>query len=126
MTGKNMTLIHDLYYKNLGRLYNNEMALIAYTLDPLLIKPGRYNVEINYSPKFKTQLPLIYNEEFPASRGIREHAGNSLKDTQGCILIGLEYKIDLNGNITLLRSKEGLNNVIGDLRKNQDWSLNVI
>ena len=99
---------------------------MAYTLDPLLLKPGNYNVEINYSPKFKTQLPLIYNKEFPANRGIREHTGNSLKDTQGCILIGLEYKVDLNGNITLLRSKEGLNNVIDDLRKNQDWSLNVV
>lgn len=120
-----MTLIHDLYYKNLGRLYNNDSFLVAYTLDPLLLKPGNYKVEINYSPKFKTQLPLIYNEEFPATRGIREHSGNSLKDTQGCILIGLEYKVDLNGDIMLLRSKEGLNNVIDDLRKNQDWSLNV-
>lgn len=121
-----MTLIHDLYYKNLGRLYNNEMDLVAYTLDPLLLKSGNYKVEINYSPKFKTQLPLIYNEEFPANRGIREHAGNSLKDTHGCILVGLEYKVDLNGNITLLRSKECLNKIIGDLRKNQDWSLNVL
>ena len=120
-----MELIHDIQYKNLGRLYNKNMDLIAYTLDPLLIKPGVYSVEINYSPKFKTYLPLIYNKEFPASRGIREHVGNSLKDTQGCILIGLEYKVDLNGNITLLRSKEGLNIVIDDLRKNQDWSLNV-
>lgn len=121
-----MTLIHDLYYKNLGRLYNNDSVLVAYTLDPLLLKSGNYKVEINYSPKFKTRLPLIYNEEFPASRGIREHSGNSLKDTQGCILIGLEYKVDLNGDIMLSRSKEGLNNVIDDLRKNQDWSLNVL
>lgn len=121
-----MILIHDFYYKNLGRLYTNESVLIAYTLDPLLIKPGNYKVEINYSPRFKTQLPLVYNKEFPACRGIREHSGNSLKDTKGCILIGLEYKVDLNGDITLLRSKEGLNIVIDDLRKNQDWTLNII
>lgn len=121
-----MTLIHDLYLKNLGRLYTDNMVLIAYTLDPLLLKAGNYKVEINYSPKFKTQLPLVYNDEFPASRGIREHFGNSLKDTKGCILIGLEYKVDLNGDIMILRSKEGLNKVIDEIRKTNDGSLNVI
>ena len=54
------------------------------------IPEGQYAVVISYSPKFRQWLPILldgpeFNKEW---QGIRIHAGNSAKDTQGCILVG--------------------------------------
>ena len=54
------------------------------------IPEGQYAVVISYSPKFKQWLPLLlggpeFNKKWS---GIRMHAGNSAKDTEGCILVG--------------------------------------
>lgn len=57
-------------------------------MDPGILKAGSYRLEINWSPKFKKELPLIYNKEFPANRGFRIHQGNWMKDSNGCILVG--------------------------------------
>lgn len=105
-------LYHDKAMPRLGRLYNDKLELIAYTLDPLILKPGKYKLELNYSPKFKCQLPLIYNDEFKPERGFRIHVGNTLADSQGCILVGLLYQIDLKNNLKVLDSKAALNRVL--------------
>ena len=54
------------------------------------IPEGRYAVVISYSPKFKQWLPILLGgPEFNRKwQGIRIHAGNTAKDTQGCILVG--------------------------------------
>ena len=54
------------------------------------IPEGRYAVVISFSPKFKAWLPILlggpeFNKKW---QGIRIHAGNTAKDTQGCILVG--------------------------------------
>ena len=50
------------------------------------IPEGRYAVVISYSPKMKQWLPILLG--VPMFSGIRIHAGNTAKDTQGCILVG--------------------------------------
>ena len=54
------------------------------------IPEGRYAVVISYSPKFKAWLPILLGgPEFNRMwQGIRIHPGNTVKDTQGCILVG--------------------------------------
>ena len=54
------------------------------------IPEGRYPVVITYSPKFKQWLPLLLG--ILNFFGVRIHAGNTVKDTQACILVGLNLK----------------------------------
>jgi hypothetical protein len=54
------------------------------------IPEGRYAVVISWSPKLGAWLPILlggpeFNKQW---QGIRIHAGNTAKDTQGCILVG--------------------------------------
>ena len=51
------------------------------------IPAGEYKVKKTYSPRFKTQLPEILN--VPGFTGVRIHSGNTAKDTEGCLLLGL-------------------------------------
>ena len=75
----------------LGRLFING----SYFCDTLekrscMIPEGVYQIDYCDSPKFNRKLPLVYGEDVPPNKGIRMHAGNSVKDTSGCILLGEE------------------------------------
>jgi hypothetical protein len=105
------TLEHDLLYKNLGKLYAED-ELVAYTLDPNKLLPGVYNVILTYSPKFNLYLPHIYNDKFKMSRGFRIHAGNTLNDSNGCILVGDSYTVNLSNMITINNSRKTLNKIL--------------
>lgn len=110
------TLEHDYTFTELGRLYVED-EFIAYTLDPRKLSNGLYTVDKTYSPKFETILPHLYNEQFPLSRGFRIHAGNTLKDSNGCILVGNAIQIDLANKITLVNSKATLSKIMTLLDK---------
>lgn len=100
-------LQHSKEFPNLGKLYVNE-RFQCYTLDPLILRAGTYRLEMTYSPKFKRELPLITGAMIGPERGFRIHAGNSLKDSQGCILVGDTFQVDSAGNVKLLNSKKAL------------------
>ena len=74
----------------LGSLYLNG-AFICYTLEneAKAIPCGMYTVQNSKSPKFKRELPLIWNAEVPAKRGVRVHRGNSYRDSSACVLVGM-------------------------------------
>ena len=55
------------------------------------IPEGRYAVVISYSPKLKQWLPILLG--VPKFKGIRIHAGNTAKDTEGCILVGQNREV---------------------------------
>ena len=90
----------------LGSLYLNG-AFICYTLENAskAIPCGMYTVQNSQSPKFKRELPLLYNAQVPANRGIRIHVGNTAASSSGCVLVGMTREVHLLGGSKLKESK---------------------
>ena len=65
-----------------GKFDNGEIKVFGDTCIP----KGIYNVIVSFSPKFKRDLPRLLN--VPSFEGILIHAGNTINDTHGCILVG--------------------------------------
>lgn len=74
----------------LGRLYLGS-SFVCYTCEnsEKAIPTGLYTVQNSVSPKFKRELPLIFNNAVPAKLGVRIHRGNSYKDSSACLLVGM-------------------------------------
>ena len=87
-----LVLVRDIFTENsiFGRLYFCGQV-ICYTLENCskAIPTGTYTVQNSRSPKFKRELPLIWNAKVPAKRGVRVHRGNSYRDSSACVLVGM-------------------------------------
>jgi len=105
----------------LGRLFING----SYFCDTLenrscMIPEGVYQLSYCDSPKFKRNLPLVHGEDVPPNKGIRIHAGNSIKDTSGCILLGEEK------NNRLVNSRNWVDNLCFILDHDSRYEKNVL
>jgi hypothetical protein len=89
----------DYTIGNLGYIgydkHNNvidKVPFLCNTLEPSkaskeMIPKGKYKVISNLSYKFNRELPLLLDVQ--NRMAIRIHRGNSARDTQGCILVGI-------------------------------------
>lgn len=72
------------------RMLYNDMAVTAIAKTKVAgqtaIPYGRYAVKMTFSARFQRLMPLVCN--VPCFDGVRIHAGNTAKDTAGCILLG--------------------------------------
>lgn len=81
-----------------------------------MLPDGTYHVKITYSPKLKRDVPIVFNDKVPESRGIRIHKGNIVQNTKGCILVGnWAYLPNKLGN-----SKEAIEQLTWALTKRTD------
>lgn len=99
----NLVLVRDCRTETaiMGHLLFNG-TVVCYTLEnkAKAIPCGVYNIENSKSTKFKRELPLLYNKTVAESRGIRIHAGNTSKDSAGCVLVGMGREIAPDGSLT--------------------------
>ena len=75
----------------LGRLFMGGTC-ICYTLENAqkAIPAGFYSIENSKSPKFGRELPLLFSDKVPSSRGVRIHSGNTYKNSAACVLVGMK------------------------------------
>ena len=80
------------------------------------IPKGTYKVILNMSNRFKKVMPLVL--DVPNFKGIRIHTGNSAKDSEGCILVGMS-----KGNNVIKKSREAYSKLMGLLEncKEEIW-----
>lgn len=97
---------------------------VYYTIEKLgkMIPEGSHWMQLSYSPKFKKELPLIWSDKVHKNRGIRIHFGNSVKDTNGCILIG--NSADLT-RLEIYRSVPAVAQLVKAMDKSATYSLFV-
>lgn len=107
----------------IGKLYVDGV-FFAYTLEDIdrqlesggkkiqgetAIPRGSYKVIIDFSNRFQKQMMHILN--VPGFEGIRIHAGNTDKDTEGCILLG-----KVRSDNAVFNSREAVNALFDKVR----------
>lgn len=86
------------------------------------IPKGKYTIRRHTSPKFG----LCYIvDNVPERSHILIHAGNTHRDTHGCILIGLQFGV-LAGESAILRSKDAMVLFMGSLAADGEAYLEIV
>lgn len=109
-----------------GEMFNGEEFLCHTLEDPPRevkikgetgIPAGTYKGIVNVSARFKRMMPLLLN--VPGFEGIRIHAGNSIADTEGCILVGLG-----KGENMVLQSRLAFTKIM-ELLNGEDFEITI-
>lgn len=82
----------------MGRLYVDDAPECWVLEDPVREGPkvagetaipfGTYEVTVTFSNRFQKPLPLL--KDVPGFEGVRIHPGNTVHDTRGCLLVGMD------------------------------------
>jgi hypothetical protein len=99
--------INDIYFCDTLEDVEREEKIHGQTA----IDKGIYTVIMSFSNRFQVYMPQLLN--VPKFKGIRIHAGNTHKDTHGCILVG--KKTDNKDFITA--SKITYNKLLAEIKK---------
>lgn len=98
-----------------GELYIDGV-FFCHTIERLskAIPKGCFSCGVSWSPRFGKKLPYVCVK---GRKGIRFHAGNTSRDSQGCILVGRLTKPHLivDSRFTLSALMSSLNNENFDL-----------
>ena len=84
------------------------------------IPQGRYQIAWHESPKFRARLPLLWNELVPKTRCILIHAGNTGRNTEGCVLLGTSL-----GEYGVKNSRAALSALLAAV-KGQEFAVQVV
>lgn len=84
------------------------------------IPRGSYRVVCDYSERFHRVLPRLL--DVPGFEGIRIHPGNTSKDTEGCVLVGLEWP----GGAEILHSQTALSRLLAKIMTRSDVTIEVL
>lgn len=97
-----------------GTLYLDDNE-VCYTLERLEVQIpcGTYPVEMTWSLHFNHLLPLLDN--VPGRTAIRIHSGNWPRDSEGCILVGLQ-----RGDDMILQSQKALYALVDTIQQALD------
>lgn len=103
----------------LRRFQSSAEVHLCYTLEPKkpIINAGEHSLLLSYSPKWGKTLPEIIQE---GHQGLRIHSGNTMYDTIGCVLCGLDKDFT-----TLYYSSEVTDMVIQLIKKRQIKSITI-
>lgn len=109
-----------------GKLYVDG-AFECYTLEDVVrdtkiagitaIPTGQYPIIIDMSNRFKRMLPLLI--DVPNFAGVRIHPGNTSKDTEGCILVGMSITETAEGAF-LNQSRIAFNSLFTKMEKSRE------
>ena len=80
------------------------------------IPSGEYKVILNMSPRFKKILPRILDVK--GFEGILIHAGNTVQDSSGCILLGIKSTDGI-----LKDSRKAVNALIEEIKDQKDITI---
>lgn len=80
------------------------------------IPSGEYKVILNMSPRFKKILPRILDVK--GFEGILMHAGNTVQDSSGCILLGTK-----SSDGVLINSRKAVNALIEKIKDQKDITI---
>ncbi len=116
----------------LGLLHDEENNVIAHTLelpwrenepDASCIPAGRYPAHRYLSPKRGYEVFML--DGVPDRSAIELHIGNTVSDTDGCILLGDSFG-QIDDQLAVLNSRDGFASFMSLLAGEQNFMLTVI